>query len=70
VLGGDASLASLRAPLRETSAALDRLAGVGAALPHRAAVIAVNHRFARRLLDAHAAWLEEAEEALRSQAGR
>jgi hypothetical protein len=30
-------------------------------------VIAVNHRFAKRLLDAHAAWLEEAEAALRDE---
>ena len=65
-----ASLASLRAPLQETYHALDRLAEVGAALPHRAAVIAVNHRFARRLLDAHAAWLEEAEAALRDAGAR
>jgi PadR family transcriptional regulator AphA len=61
-----ASLQSVRAPLDEAYAALDRLRGVGASLPHREAVIAVNHRFARRLLDAHAAWLEEAEAALRA----
>jgi PadR family transcriptional regulator AphA len=65
-----ASLESLRAPLEETYASLDRLAEVGRELPHRAEVIAVNHRFARRLLDAHAAWLEEAQAALRDAAGR
>jgi PadR family transcriptional regulator AphA len=63
------SLESLRAPLEETSAALDRLADVGRELPHRAQVIAVNHRFARRILDAHAEWLEEAEAALRDEPG-
>ena len=63
------SLESLRAPLEETSAALDRLADVGGELPHRAQVIAVNHRFARRILDAHAEWLEEAEAALRDEPG-
>jgi PadR family transcriptional regulator AphA len=63
------SLESLRAPIEETSAALDRLAGVGRELPHRARVIAVNHRFARRLLDAHVAWLDEAEAALRDEPG-
>jgi PadR family transcriptional regulator AphA len=63
-----ASLESLRAPLQETYEALDRLAEVGRELPHRSEVIAVNHRFARRLLDAHAAWLEEAEAALRGAA--
>jgi PadR family transcriptional regulator AphA len=61
-----ASLQGLRGPLEEAYAALDRLHDVGASLPHREAVIAVNHRFARRLLDAHAAWLEEAEAALRA----
>jgi hypothetical protein len=45
------------------------LADVGRELPHRSAVIAVNHRFARRILDAHVAWLEEAEAALRDEAG-
>jgi PadR family transcriptional regulator AphA len=64
------SLESLRAPLEETYAALDRLKEVGGELPHRERVIAVNHRFARRLLDAHAAWLEEAEQALRDERGR
>jgi PadR family transcriptional regulator, regulatory protein AphA len=65
-----ASLGALRAPLEETYAALDRLRDVGRELPHRAEVIAVNHRFARRLLDAHAAWLDEAEAALRDAASR
>ena len=64
------SLESLRAPLEETYAALDRLKEVGSELPHRERLIAVNHRFARRLLDAHAAWLEEAEVALRDERGR
>jgi PadR family transcriptional regulator AphA len=63
------SLESLRAPLEETAAALDRLSDVGHELPRRARVIAVNHRFARRILDAHAAWLEEAEAALRDEPG-
>jgi len=63
------SLESLREPIEETYAALDRLSEVGRELPHRAGVIAVNHRFARRLLDAHAAWLEEAQAALRDEPG-
>jgi PadR family transcriptional regulator AphA len=65
-----ASLQTLRAPLAETYAALDRLKGVAQELPHRQRVIAVNHRFARRILDAHAEWLEEAEAALRDEADR
>jgi PadR family transcriptional regulator, regulatory protein AphA len=64
------SLESLRAPLEETYAALERLAEVGRELPHREGVIAINHRFARRLLDAHAAWLDEAEAELRDAAAR
>jgi len=63
-----ASLESLREPMQEAYGALERLRGVGRELPHREAVIAVNHRFARRILDAHAAWLEEAEAALRGEA--
>jgi hypothetical protein len=31
--------------------------------------LAVNHRFARRILDAHAEWLEEAEAALTDEPG-
>ena len=64
------SLESLRAPLEETYAALERLAEVGRELPHRERVIAINHRFARRLLDAHAAWLDAAEAELRDAAAR
>lgn len=63
-----ASLESLREPMQQAYGALERLRGVGRELPHREAVIAVNHRFARRILDAHAAWLEEAEAALRGDA--
>ena len=33
-------------------------------------MIAINHRFARRLLDAHAEWLEEAVAELRDAAAR
>jgi PadR family transcriptional regulator AphA len=65
-----ASLESLRAPLEETYAALERLVDVGRDLPHRERVIAINHRFARRLLDAHAAWLEEAEAELKDARAR
>jgi hypothetical protein len=37
-------------------------------LPRRERVLKVNHRFARRMLDARAAWLQEAE--LRGAAAR
>jgi DNA-binding PadR family transcriptional regulator len=65
-----ASLESLRAPLDEAYAALDRLQDIGRELPHREQVIKVNHRFARRILDAHLAWLEEAQAVLRDAAAR
>ncbi len=65
-----ASLESLRAALGESYAAIERAAVRAAELPHRAAVIGVNHRFARRILDAHAAWLDEAQAALRDAAAR
>jgi PadR family transcriptional regulator, regulatory protein AphA len=64
------SLESLREPLAESYAALDRLAAVTEELPHRADVIPVNHRFARRILDAHLAWLDEAQAALKDAAAR
>jgi DNA-binding PadR family transcriptional regulator len=62
-----ASLEALRGPIEEAAAALERLEGVGRELPHRARVIAINHRFARRLLDAHAEWLAEAQAELRDR---
>jgi PadR family transcriptional regulator AphA len=64
------SLESLREPLAESYAALDRLAAVTEELPHRADVIPVNHRFARRILDAHLAWLDEAQAVLKDAAAR
>jgi hypothetical protein len=33
-------------------------------------VLLINHRLARRILDAHAAWLDEAEAELRDAADR
>jgi PadR family transcriptional regulator, regulatory protein AphA len=65
-----ASLERLREPIAEGYAALDVLQAVAEDLPHRAGVIAVNHRFARRILDAHVAWLDEAQAVLRNAAGR
>jgi hypothetical protein len=39
-------------------------------LPHRERFLKVNHRLARRMLDAHVAWLDEAEAELRDAAAR
>ena len=38
-----------------------------AALPHRAALLEINHRYAERLLDLQRKWLEEALEVLRAR---
>jgi len=63
------SLAALRAPIAESHAALDKAEAVARELPHRQRVLTINHRLARRILDAHAEWLEEAEAALRDEPG-
>ena len=63
-------LAALREPLAESYAALDRSAAAAAELPHRERVLTINHRLTRRILDAHAAWLDEAEAELRDSAAR
>jgi DNA-binding PadR family transcriptional regulator len=64
------SLAALRAPIAESHAALDKAEAVARTLPHRERVLAINHRLARRILDAHSAWLDEAEAELRDAAAR
>jgi PadR family transcriptional regulator, regulatory protein AphA len=57
-------LAGLR-PLREQIAAaiawLDRAQAIEPTLPRRAAALRLNQRLARRILDAHSAWLDEVE---------
>jgi PadR family transcriptional regulator, regulatory protein AphA len=58
------SLRSLRQELDELEAGLSLAAEREAALPHRAAVLAVNRRLAQRILDAHRQWLDEIEDAL------
>ena len=64
------SLAALREPLAESYAALDKAEALARELPHRERVLLINHRLARRILDAHAAWLDEAEAELRDAAAR
>lgn len=61
------SLEALRGPIEETVAALDRRADVGRQLPHRADLIEINQRLARRVVEAHEQWLEEAQAALRAR---
>jgi len=64
------SLAALRKPIEESYAALARAEALASELPHREPVLMINHRFARRMLDAHSAWLAEAEAELRDAAAR
>ena len=64
------SIAAVRGPIEESYAALDAAEALAPQLPHRERVLKINHRFARRMLDAHAAWLEEAEAELRDAAAR
>ena len=65
-----ASLDAMRAVLDASYAGLAAAEATAHELPHRQRVIAVNQRFARRLLDAHVAWLEEAEAELSGAAAR
>jgi DNA-binding PadR family transcriptional regulator len=64
------SLQALREPIALSYAALDKAEAVAKELPHRERVLAINHRLARRIVDAHAAWLDEAEAELRGAAAR
>lgn len=64
------SLEALREPLAQAYAALERAEGRVGAHPHRARMLRINYRFMRRVVDAHVAWLDEAEAELRDAAGR
>jgi PadR family transcriptional regulator AphA len=58
-------LESLRAEITEQSALLEQGEETARALPGRERVLLVNHRYARRLLDAQLEWLDEVQHALR-----
>lgn len=64
------SLQALRTPIAEAYAALDKAEAAARELPHRERVLVINHRLARRILDAHAAWLDEAQAELRGAAAQ
>jgi PadR family transcriptional regulator AphA len=64
------SLEALRQPIAESYAAIDKAEAAARELPHRERVLVINHRLARGILDAHAAWLDEAEAELRAAAAR
>src|SRR5262249_42371397 len=54
----------LRAELDELDGLLDQGDAVAAGLPHRERYLRINHRLARRLVEAHRAWLDEVEQTL------
>jgi DNA-binding PadR family transcriptional regulator len=58
------SISALRAEIDELSARLDEAEAVAETLPHRRKYLALNLRLARRLLEAHLAWIEDVEREL------
>ena len=59
-----ASLLTLREDLADLRSRLDTADEVAASLPHREKYLLMNHRLARRVLDAYEAWLDEVEREL------
>lgn len=59
-----ASLQALRAQLNEISAGLQEAEEIAATLPHRERYILLNHALGRRIVQAHADWLDEVEREL------
>jgi DNA-binding PadR family transcriptional regulator len=55
------SLLRMRGDLDDLRARLDVADGVAAALPHREKYLRLNHRLARRVVDAYGEWLDEIE---------
>ena len=67
-LAGDdqvlASLAALRGQIAELSAQLDLAEEMAHTIPHKERYLLLNHALARRIVDAHADWLDEVEREL------
>jgi hypothetical protein len=69
IVGDDAvvhSLRALRQEIRAISDQLDAAEAAAAAIPSRTDYLLLNHRLSRRILQAHAEWLDEIERALGS----
>jgi DNA-binding PadR family transcriptional regulator len=58
------SISALREQIAELSARLDENEAVAETLPHRTKYLVLNLRLARRLLEAHLAWVDEVEREL------
>jgi DNA-binding PadR family transcriptional regulator len=59
-----ASLGALREEIADLSARLDAAEAVAATIPSRERYLLLNHRLARRIVEAHADWLDEVEREL------
>ncbi len=59
-----ASLRGLRDEIADLNARLDIAEAIAPTLPHRERYLMLNHRLARRLVAAHAEWLDEVEREL------
>ena len=69
LVGEDAALASLlalREEIADLRARLDVAEQVAHSLPHRERYLLLNHALARRIVDAHAQWLDDVERELGS----
>ena len=55
------SLQRLKAELDEIGARIDAAEERAATITHRAVYLRLNHRLAHRIVEAHAAWIEEIE---------
>lgn len=73
LVGEDAALEGLqglREEIADISERLDLAEEMARAVPHREKYLLLNHRLARRLVDAHAEWLDEVERELGSTRAR
>jgi DNA-binding PadR family transcriptional regulator len=60
---------ALRAELDELDALIDVGEATAASLPHRERYLRINHRLARRLVEAHRAWVDDVEAELSGRPG-
>lgn len=58
------SLAALHEQIADLSERLDVAEAVAQTIPHKERYLLLNHALARRIVDAHAAWLDEVEREL------
>jgi DNA-binding PadR family transcriptional regulator len=58
------SLGALREQIAELSAQLDLAEAIAHTMPHKERYLLLNHALARRIVDAHAEWLDEVEREL------